>query len=498
MKELNSTNKDGALLILSGGEIKALDAKSDDKLEISGWMSTDGVDLSKEVVEAKSFEEYLGVYKQAGRMWHNHDSNQVIGKAHEMSLESNGLRLDKGILSATEFNKNYLMPLIRDGAVSEMSIQFKSMKGTYINRVYHHQKVYLIETSVVSVACNPEAVINNVKSLVPAEFWGRLRDTEKALTLDDLMELDKLGLLKMPKDVKQTFYMGEGIGDNNKLELPMSDNMNKKDVTEGYTPDFSDYKVISKVDIPHDEVGKILPLPQKVQKNYDELCAKIFLVKSDFRNSYMYRIASLTENGVKYDFDQVALSTAYVFGVRGGALFDKDQKTEIIKELISIYEKLGKTLPTYKGIPINEVEESECANSIKYSDLEFHNGENKIVYDTLVKTNTEAIKNYLDASENKLQSAREVAKYVYGSMDFRVSIYPSSAEDMAIGQMFLDCLSALYPSEPDDSADAYTYMSADLDKFVALSDKIIEMKKKIDEDREEKELLTKLFSELKN
>lgn len=419
--------------ILQHGTVKALDG-SDDKMELSGWLSTGDTDLADEIVEPMSAKKYLKEYEKAGRLWFNHDSNLVLGRVHSMHLEEQGMHIDMARLSQTPFNKEFIWPHIKEGALSEFSIQFQSRKGKFIDKIYHHQEIYIIESSIVSVACNPSAVIDGFKSLITLDDWKANDSIEK------LAALYESGRLKLPSEVRTAFAV-DGFRDTE--EVSDKTNMNAKlgiDNGEPLVPDFADIKVIA-LSVEQksllDPTGEAKALPKKEQKNYTELCDCLYLAKSESRDSYMFRIGVPTDEGFKYDWDSVALSMCNILGARGPAHFVPEEKVKAINTLCAVYKLLKKELPEWKGVSLKDVDET-LVEGIKFNEVEFKSGEKEALEKTIFEKSLEAASNYLKSlNEDDLALAR---KSVYGSFNVCFSVYPDGSEDFT----FLDSLIAAY------------------------------------------------------
>ncbi len=411
--------------ILQHGQVKSL-AENSDAMEISGWISTDQVDLSQEIVEPQAAKKFLSEYKKAGRLWYNHSPNQVLGKVHEIDITEKGIHVGRAKLAETPFNKDYIWPLIKEGALSEFSIQFKSMQGKWVQKVYHHQEIYLIEASIVSVACNPGAVIDGFKSLVPSSEWYNAN-------LTDLFALESAGKLLMPSEIRSQFAI-DGFRDNNSMKLDITN-------SEPLTPDFGDIEILESDFKSYDPTGEALALPKKEQKNYVEVCDNIFLAKSAGRGAYMFRVGIPTEKGYKFDWEATALSTGNVLGARGGAYFGPEQKEKALEQLAYVYTHLGKKAPTYKGIGLSNLD-PEFLPTLKFADVEFHEGERELIEEKIQLDSLNAVVNRLKSFEGDVQKEKleEVVKYLGASFD--INFYASV--DDADEAKFISDLLALY------------------------------------------------------
>lgn len=164
-------------------ELKALNAR-----EFDGYGSIfKNVDLGGDIVMPGAFKRSLAQHKAAGTMppmfW-MHQPDQVPGVWTQMSEDETGLYV-KGELVDTQLG-NEMRTLLQKKAVRGLSIGYSTVVSDYTkdgNRLL--QEVDLWETSIVSLAMNPLAQIESVKSrlsregeYVPTEreFERRLRD----------------------------------------------------------------------------------------------------------------------------------------------------------------------------------------------------------------------------------------------------------------------------------------------------------------------------------
>jgi len=425
--------------ILQHGQVKSLASDNSDAMEISGWISTDQVDLSQEVVEPQAAKKHLAEYKKAGRLWYNHSSNQVLGKVHEIEITEKGIHVARAKLAETSFNKDYIWPLIKEGALSEFSIQFKSMQGKWIQKIYHHREIYLIEASIVSVACNPGAVIDGFKSLVPSSEWYNA-------SLPDLFALESAGKLLMPSEIRSQFAI-DGFRDTNSMKLDISN-------SEPLTPDFGDIEILESNFKAYDPAGEAQALPKKEQKDYVDVCENIFLAKSTGRGAYMFRIGVPTEKGFKYDWEATALSCGNVLGARGGAYFGPEQKEKALESLAYVYKQLGKKSPTYKGIGLDNLD-PEILPTLKFSDIEFHEGERDLIEEKIQLDALNSVINRIKSIEESLRKDKlmEVVKYMGAS--FNVSFY-SSVDDADEAKFITDLLAMYAAYQAADAAEGDT------------------------------------------
>jgi len=175
----------------------------------SGWLSTPDVDLSNEVIDVAAFPPYIDWYKRNPLYCYNHDISMPVGKVMDVQIvnsgEKSGLYLNDITLSKIAPVEEYLWPLIQDGVLTQQSIGFYSLRGKQIGDVYHHTLVYVLEGSLVPVACNPQAVIDNIKCLTKGAI---LDPSFKTLeTVEDLMDAYQKGVLRLPSEVRSNHFV---------------------------------------------------------------------------------------------------------------------------------------------------------------------------------------------------------------------------------------------------------------------------------------------------
>lgn len=405
--------------ILITGEIKAAELGDGGEMVISGWASTNGVDYANEVVEPQAFADSIEQYKRKGRLWYNHDHNLVLGKVLDIEIRDKGLYISKAVLADTAYNRDYIYPLIKAGGLNEFSIQFRSKKGEYRNGIYYHTKAELIETSVVSVACNPEADITGYKGLMSLEDWNDLiaRGSKNDANTDDTETEQE------PKD-----------------ETIMEEAKN-------FTPDFSTMTVLEHNADKYDAEGKALDVnPSKSSTKYHDQCGMIYVAKRD--NTYLFKVGVLTEKGFTYSFDSVALSFADAIGAKGKYFVDDATRLTLLKRFVEIYGLLGKQYPTVDGVPINEMVD-DALLAMTFKSTEFYEGEKELVEAKLVKNAAEVIENYAKSQENK-DATKNILKYLGASIDVNLWFYPNSIDDIEALNSILALLMDYYDLTPED------------------------------------------------
>lgn len=443
------------------GEIEVKSA-SESKMQMAGFVSTPRVDLATEVVEVESFKKYFDYYKRNPIYCYNHDKTIPIGRVENPTIVETGVKtglyLDNITLSPIPIVKEVIWPLVLDKVLTQQSIGFLSLKGSMEGRVYHHKEVYMLESSLVPIACNPEATIDTIKSV-----FGTLPDGYQQFeTLGELIGAFEKGILRLPSEIRRSFSMPELPRETGEPPMPKLDST-KSDAT---IPDFADAVVLSAKAESFDPEGIERAKPHRNEKDYVATCDLIHAAKSDTRGSYLFQIGVPTEKGFKYDWSHVAMSMSRVLGGNGGAHFSKEQKAAIIDRIAEGYRALGKEVPVvvfndgsvevHKLLP-------DVLETTQYSDVEFRSGEKDVVKLAFLKKDVESVVNALASykKEGDLpEDVREVMKTLYGYVD--VSIWTSVTDPDALTFMtaMINMINQYMTSEEDDSGDGGFMMSA--------------------------------------
>lgn len=146
-------------------EIQETKKESDGRLRISGYGAFFGnVDSYGDVITNGAFVKTLA--ERAGRIafCYQHDIWNPIGKIEVIEEREKGLWLESVISSAEED----IQTKIKEGILKEMSIGYRTINsrsemqdGQQVNIL---TEIKLIEVSLVTVAANPLAVIESMKS----------------------------------------------------------------------------------------------------------------------------------------------------------------------------------------------------------------------------------------------------------------------------------------------------------------------------------------------
>lgn len=460
--------------ILNTGEVKALDG---DEMCIEGWASTKGIDLSGDVVLPTAFQKNWDFYATKGRYWINHNPDLVIGRVKQAHLTDNGFYIDKAKLAETRFNLEYVWPLVKEGALNEHSIQFQSLKPYVEKGIRYHHELLLIETSIVSVACNPEAVITDFKKLLTDE---EVDYDNKDWTIEEMYKMFSEGRLLLPTDKFTKFYFSfpnnEILTEKNKTEHIMAEEVITTPKT--LSPDFAD---ITAVEYSGGYVseGNIKPLPSKKSKNYDDVCSSVFLAKSEVRGSYLFRVADHSDNGAILSFKNLALTLGSLLGAKGGYHMQEDTKLNLLEKVFTLYKKLGKEIPTLENTPLDELA-NEFLLSTKYTDVDFTENEKQFIAEDVLAGNINAIKMALSSKDLISEEALTELKGVWGEIYVGFSVYPYDEADFKFVQLLISLYEAYNSGAFNEDNDDDTYMMSaeQLSLFEDFSQKVMRNSKK--------------------
>lgn len=173
------------------------ETKSDDNgnLTITGYGAVFGnVDSYGDIIERGAFSKTLS--ERAGRIafCYQHDIWNPIGKIESITEDEVGLKLTVK-LSAAE---NDIQTKIKEGILKEMSIGYRTINsktevrdGVSVNIL---TEIKLIEVSLVTVAANPLAIIESMKSEEKVSYIEKEFDRVLAIVRNDNInfEIEKL------------------------------------------------------------------------------------------------------------------------------------------------------------------------------------------------------------------------------------------------------------------------------------------------------------------
>lgn len=152
-------------------QIKAVESEKSD-VHFEGYASTFGnTDRYGDVMVKGCFDETVKK-KSVIPMLFNHETNLVIGKL-ELSTDDKGL-FAKGLFNLNDPQAQNVYDLLKMGALNSMSIGFITKDYEVIDTKkpysgWNIKEAEVVETSVVTVPANEQALITNVKSFFTDE-----------------------------------------------------------------------------------------------------------------------------------------------------------------------------------------------------------------------------------------------------------------------------------------------------------------------------------------
>ena len=163
-----------------GFEVKEID---EEEGTFTGYAATfsSKPDSYGDVIDPGAFTKTLKDGRKRIKVLWQHSPMEPIGKPVEISEDEKGL-LIKGKLSLGVQRAREILALMKDDVINEMSIGYETIKQEYKDGVRHLKEIRLYDTSPVTFAANPEAVIVGVKAELkpyPHEHACRLLDPDK-------------------------------------------------------------------------------------------------------------------------------------------------------------------------------------------------------------------------------------------------------------------------------------------------------------------------------
>ena len=173
-----------------GSTFKAYE--EDDEIFIRGMASTADTDRVGDIIEAAAWTKGgLQNYLNNPVILFNHDYNQPIGRAIELSTGDNGLQLKAKIAKSA----GNVRELIKEGVLGAFSVGFRVKDAEYLKESdgYKIKDAELLEVSVVSVPANQAATFSLAKSFNSVneyeEFKKTLKDSFPANESVDFQEV---------------------------------------------------------------------------------------------------------------------------------------------------------------------------------------------------------------------------------------------------------------------------------------------------------------------
>ena len=408
------------------GEIEKA-ASSSGKMMMSGFVSTTDVDLTGDIIAANAFDKHIQKYKERPIYLYQHDKHQPIGRVSNVITNyvkdgKVGLYLEDIVLSDIPVVRDVIWKLVQDNVLNQQSVGMYSIDGKAQGNIYEHTEVYLYECSLVSIAANPEAMLDVVG-----------KDMSHLNSMEQLVKAYNQGLI----GTKKTFsmYTPETNSTENTMDIQNSNPL---------TPDFDGIIVLKHNDeifVADDSNQK--SLPKKIEKDFEKICDAIHACKSANRNSYMFQLGVATEKGVRYDWELTALSMARVLGANGGAHFDKNAKVQVVERIAEAYKALGKSLPTVEveQLPIEiTLLNADALSNLEFKSVNFAEDEQDIYKYALLEKDVKRVIDAVKSYKGEIPSdVVECVKSIYSSVEIEIEGTPESPDDAA----FLSAIIAL-------------------------------------------------------
>ena len=159
-----------------GSTFKAFEEEDD--VFIRGMASTVDTDRVGDVIEAAAWTKGgINNYLNNPVILFNHDYNQPIGRAVELSTGDNGLQLKAKIAKSA----GHVRELIKEGVLGAFSVGFRVKDAEYLKESdgYRIKDAELLEVSVVTVPANQAATFSLAKSFNSEKEYEEFKQTLK-------------------------------------------------------------------------------------------------------------------------------------------------------------------------------------------------------------------------------------------------------------------------------------------------------------------------------
>jgi HK97 family phage prohead protease len=418
-------------------EVSIFDTKAvDGKMRISGYASTITSDLSDEIVLPNSFDKHLWRYKKNPVICFQHNRDQVVGKALNVEIvPDKGLWMDIE-LAPTQFVKEYLWVLLEGEYIRQMSIGFLSLNGYREGKNYVHDETYLLENSIVTVACNPDAEIGVRKAL--AEIKS-IEDFEKH------------------KDVFQEILNKKHYNLNQGTMLPIT----KENTAMSNKPGIYATELATEYTL---QDATIAITDAQLNKETKETLYLAKKVDEDGTEKYLWSIGGLTEKGKpSINKEKLQCSVAYALGAKGNIL-SKTEKVDVVKNIIKLYNLCGYTLPTVGvkcemsnetvQLPIDTITQ-DVLEELTYHKMTFNEGEDIAITKKVVEDSFKAINSIASRDEYKSNTEIREAVSKFLIATFEVWGWIETPDDAEKVSALLNILVAQEEGGEDDTPSAY-------------------------------------------
>jgi HK97 family phage prohead protease len=208
-------------------EIKK-DSNQDERLIISGWAARFGnIDSYGDIIEPGAFTKTISERKGRIAFCYQHEIDEPIAKILVLEERAEGLWVEAEI-SASEDD---IQTKIKEGILFEMSIGYRTINCTeeIINEKYitHLTEVKLYEISLVTIAANEMATIQNMKS---EEKKNYIDDSFERLITLERNQSRKYDLMKLKNQVKALLDEEPVKATPTSEEPPKSIDLTKQDI----------------------------------------------------------------------------------------------------------------------------------------------------------------------------------------------------------------------------------------------------------------------------
>lgn len=402
--------------LIFSGSITEKSALSSSKMVMSGFVSTTTPDLVGDVILPNAFDKHIRKYQERPIYLYQHDKKVPIGRVSKVHTNytkngKTGLYLEDIVLSDIPVVRDVIWKLVQDEVLTQQSVGMYSIDGAFNAQkgVFEHSEVYLYESSLVSVAANPDALIDIVGKGIP----------DLPLTMEELVKAYDSG------KITPAFSISTYVPD-----LGKSDMTNQPSNT---SPDFAGLTVLKhNEDLYDTDESPATNMPKRIQTNYAEVCDAIHACKSITRNSYMFQVAVPTEKGFKYDWELTATSMARVLGANGGAHYNVEEKAAVVGRIAEAYTFLEKKLPEIDGVPVDKIE-AVALHEAEFKSVSFAENEPGVYQLSLFEKDVtrvlDTVKSFKKSGELP-EKAVECLKWLMASIEIDIEAYPDTQEDV--------------------------------------------------------------------
>jgi HK97 family phage prohead protease len=184
-------------------EVKQVEGEDPNLFRFEGYASTFGnIDLGDDIVAKGAFTNSLKENPDVKVLW-QHKMDEPIGMPEIMREDEKGLFVVAKLPKDDDFVKKRVMPQVKIGSVSEMSIGFfikefemREIEGKNIRVI---TDLDLFEFSLVTKAMNPQARVTGFKAFQDAEIKS-LKDIETFLKEGGLSNNESKTLISKIKE----------------------------------------------------------------------------------------------------------------------------------------------------------------------------------------------------------------------------------------------------------------------------------------------------------